>query len=99
MTTDREKRREARRRAAHRRVEPDAAPAGEKTALRSKPVRITVDLAPELYRRMTQKAATMAEEIDAAKVSHADLVRATIRALDDADVHARIVAQLREMTQ
>jgi hypothetical protein len=93
-----QRRREARRRAAHRRVEPAATPAGE-TALRSKPVRITVDLAPELYRRMTRTAADMAEEIDATKVSHADLIRATIRALDDEDVRTRIVAHLRTMMQ
>jgi hypothetical protein len=96
--SEKDARREARRRAARRRVEPDAAPAGE-TALRSKPVRITVDLAPELYRRLTRETGVMAEEIDAAKVSHADLVRATIRALDDPRVHASIVDQLREMMQ
>lgn len=96
--SEKDARREARRRAAHRRTEPDAAPAGE-TALRSKPVRITIDLAPELYRRMTQKASTLAEEIDAAKVSHADLFRATIRALDDPEVHARIVTELRDLMQ
>ena len=97
-TNEKDARREARRRAAHRRTEPDAAPAGE-TALRSKPVRITIDLAPELYRRLTRETSTMADEIDAAKVSHADLVRAMIRALDDVDVHARVVAQLRELMQ
>lgn len=97
-TNEKDARREARRRAAHRRTEPDAAPAGE-TALRSKPVRITVDLAPELYRRLTRETSSMAEEIDAAKVSHADLVRAMIRTLDDSDVRDRVVAQLREITQ
>lgn len=91
-------RREARRRAARRRVEPDAAPAGE-TALRSKPVRITVDLAPELYRRLTRWTTEIAEEIDAAKVTTADIVRAYIRACDDPEVRARVVAELRELKQ
>lgn len=93
-----ERRREARRRAAHRRTEPDATPAGE-TALRSKPVRITVDLAPEMYRRLTRWTTELAEEIDTAKVSTADLVRAYIRASDDPDVHARVVAELRNLKQ
>lgn len=93
-----DERREARRRAARRRVEPDAAPAGE-TALRSKPVRITVDLAPELYRRLTRWTTEVAEEIDAAKVTTADIVRAYIRACDDPEVRARVVAELRELKQ
>ncbi|WP_433501826.1 hypothetical protein ACQP1K_29450 (plasmid) [Sphaerimonospora sp. CA-214678] len=93
-----DERREARRRAARRRIEPDAAPAGE-TALRSKPVRITVDLAPELYRRLTRWTTEVAEEIDAAKVTTADIVRAYIRACDDPEVRARVVAELRELKQ
>lgn len=93
-----DERREARRRAARRRVEPDAAPAGE-TALRSKPVRITVDLAPELYRRLTRWTTEVAEEIDAAKVTTADIVRAYIRACEDPEVRARVVAELRELKQ
>jgi hypothetical protein len=98
MSTDREARREARRKAAHRRAEPDAAPAGE-TALRSKPVRITVDLAPELYRRLTRWTGEVAEEIDVAKLPLADVVRAFIRASEDPAVHARVVAELRELKQ
>ena len=38
--------------AAARRTEPGARPAGQ-TAIRSKPVRITLDLNPELYRQLT----------------------------------------------
>ncbi|MFD1502717.1 hypothetical protein [Streptosporangium lutulentum] len=98
MTSEKDARREARRKAAHRRMEPDAAPAGE-TALRSKPVRITIDLAPELYRRLTKWTGEAAEEIDAAKVSHADVVRAFIRASDDPDVRNRVLEELRQLKQ
>jgi hypothetical protein len=98
MTTDREARRLARQKAAHRRTEPDAAPAGE-TALRSKPVRITVDLSPELYRRLTRWTNEVAEEIDAAKLPLAEVMRAFIRASDDPAVHARVVAELRTLKQ
>lgn len=97
-TSESERRREARRRAAHRRVEPDAAPAGE-TALRSKPVRITVDLAPELYRRLSRLTGQAAEEIDAAKVSTADLMRAYIRVSEDPDVWEKILSELRKGKQ
>jgi hypothetical protein len=94
MATDREARRAARRKAAHRRIEPDAAPAGE-TALRSKPVRITIDLTPELYRRLTRWTQDAAEEIDAAKLPLADVVRAMVRAAEDPNVRDRILAELR----
>lgn len=96
--SEKDARREARRRAAHRRTEPDAAPAGE-TALRSKPVRITADLAPELYRRLDRLTSRAAEEIDAAKVPTVDLVRAWIRASDDPDVWSRVVDELRKGKQ
>jgi hypothetical protein len=95
MTTESEKRREARRKAAHRRTEPDAAPAGE-TALRSKPVRITVDLAPELYRQLNRWTTDAAEEIDAARLPLAEVARAAFRALDRPEVRAAVLQELRE---
>jgi hypothetical protein len=98
MSTDRDARREARRRAAHRRTEPDAAPAGE-TALRSKPVRITVDLAPEQYRRLTSWANQTAAEMDLAKLPLADVVRAMIRMLDDPEMGAKARRTLRDMKE
>ena len=64
--------------AAARRAEPDARPAG-KTAIRSKPVRITLDLSPELYRELTGWADEAAVALGVPRVSLADAVRAMIR--------------------
>jgi len=64
--------------AAGRRSEPGARPAG-KTAMRSKPVRITLDLSPELYRELTRWADTAAVELDVPRVALADAMRAMIR--------------------
>jgi hypothetical protein len=65
--------------AATRRAEPDARPPG-RTAIRSKPIRITLDLSPELYRQLTQWAASAAIALDVPRVPLADAVRAMIRA-------------------
>ena len=64
--------------AAARRTEPGAAPAG-RTAIRSKPVRITLDLSPELYRQLTTWADSAAISLGVPRVSLADAVRAMIR--------------------
>ena len=83
MTTERERRKAQMAAAATRRTEPDAGPAG-KTAIRSKPVRITLDLSPELYRQLTRWADEAAVELDVPRVALADAVRAMIRiAADD----------------
>ena len=70
--------------AATRRTEPDAAPAG-KSAVRSKPVRITVDLPPETYRVLTEWTAKAAGELDVPRLTLVDAIRAMIRvtAVDD----------------
>ena len=78
MTTERERRKAQMTAAATRRTEPGAGPAG-KTAIRSKPVRITLDLSPELYRQLTQWADSAAVALDVPRVSLADAVRAMIR--------------------
>ena len=78
--------------AAARRAEPDASPAG-RTAIRSKPVRITLDLSPELYRQLTRWADTAAIELDVPRVALADAMRAMIRvAAENPDA---VIEQLR----
>jgi hypothetical protein len=78
MTTEREQRRAQMAAAAARRAGPDARPAGQ-TAIRSKPVRITLDLSPELYRQLTRWAHSAAIELDVPRIALADVVRAMIR--------------------
>ncbi|HEY6276747.1 MAG TPA: hypothetical protein VIX86_10490 [Streptosporangiaceae bacterium] len=78
MTTQREQRKAQMAAAAARRTEPDAPPPGQ-TALRSKPVRITLDLSPELYRQLTQWADSAAIALDVPRVALADAMRAMIR--------------------
>ncbi|HEY7433097.1 MAG TPA: hypothetical protein VH641_20450 [Streptosporangiaceae bacterium] len=78
MTTERDRRRAQMAAAAARRAEPAAAPAG-KTAIRSKPVRITLDLSPELYRQLTRWADSAAIALDVPRVALADAMRAMIR--------------------
>ncbi len=68
--------------AAARRSQPDARPPG-RTAIRSKPVRITLDLSPELYRELTGWADSAAVELGVPRVSLADAMRAMIRVTTD----------------
>jgi hypothetical protein len=78
MTAQREQRRAQMAAAAARRTEPGAAPAG-RTAIRSKPVRITLDLNPELYRQLTQWTDAAAVELNVPRIALADAMRAMIR--------------------
>jgi hypothetical protein len=82
MTTAQERRKAQMAAAAARRAEPDASPAG-RTAIRSKPVRITLDLSPELYRQLARWADTAAIELDVPRVALVDAVRAMIRVAAD----------------
>jgi hypothetical protein len=82
MTTPREQRRAQMAAAAGRRSQPDAHPAG-RTAIRSKPVRITLDLSPELYRQLTQWTDSAALALGVPRVALADAVRAMIRVTAD----------------
>jgi hypothetical protein len=77
MTSDRERRKGQMAAAAARRADGDARPAG-RTAIRSKPVRITLDLSPELYRRLTRWAESAAVALDVPRVPLADAMRAMI---------------------
>jgi len=78
--------------AAARRAEPNARPAGQ-TAIRSKPVRITLDLSPELYRELNMWADSAAIALGVPRVSLADAVRAMIRVT--AENPDQVLAQLR----
>jgi hypothetical protein len=78
MSTQRELRKAQMAAAAARRSTPDARPAG-RTAIRSKPVRVTLDLSPELYRQLTQWADSAAVTLDVPRVPLADAMRAMIR--------------------
>jgi sRNA-binding protein len=78
--------------AATRRTEPDAAPAG-KSAVRSKPVRITVDLDPEVYRVLTGWTSEAAEALDVPRLTLADAIRAMVRATAGNDKMTAIVVE------
>src|SRR6266513_6536929 len=78
MSTQREQRKAQMTAAAARRTEPDARPPG-RTAIRSKPVRITLDLNPELYRQLTEWADAAAIALNVPRVALADAMRAMIR--------------------
>ena len=82
MSTPREQRKAQMTAAAARRTERDARRPG-RTAIRSKPVRITLDLSPELYRQLTAWADSAAVTLDVPRVSLADAVRAMIRVAAD----------------
>jgi hypothetical protein len=68
--------------AALSRIEPGARPAG-RTAIRVKPVRITLDLSPELYRQLTEWTHSAAIELDVPRVALVDAIRAMIRVATD----------------
>src|SRR5215468_6674669 len=78
MTAEQKRRKAQMTAAALSRTEPRVRPAG-RTAIRSKPVRITLDLSPELYRELTRWAHSAAIELDVPRVALADAVRAMIR--------------------
>jgi hypothetical protein len=82
MSKQREQQKARMAAAAGRRAAPDAGPAG-RTAIRSKPIRITLDLSPELYRQLTAWADSAAVTLDVPRVSLADAVRAMIRVAED----------------
>jgi hypothetical protein len=82
MTAQRDQRKAQMAAAAGRRSEPNARPAGL-TAIRSKPVRITLDLSPELYRQLTQWTDSAAVTLGVPRIALADAVRAMIRVTAD----------------
>lgn len=83
-------------RAATRRTDPAAEPRGA-SAVRSKPVRVTVDLTPAQYRRLNAWIAGTAEDIDVVRLSQADVVRAFVLALGNPDVDAALRIALTQL--
>ncbi len=92
MATERDRRKAQMAAAAASRIEPGARSAG-RTAIRSKPVRITLDLSPELYRQLSQWAHSAAIELDVPRVALADAVRAMIKVA--AESPDQVIEQLR----
>jgi len=78
--------------AALSRTEPGSRVAG-RTAIRSRPVRITLDLSPELYRQLTQWTQSAAIELDVPRVALADAMRAMIRVSTESP--DQVIEQLR----
>jgi hypothetical protein len=93
MTTQRDQRKGQMAAPAARRAEADAGPAG-RTAIRSKPVRVTLDLSPELYRQLTRLADSAAMTLGVPRVALADALRAMIRVT--ADSPGEVLERLRD---
>ena len=92
MPTEQERRKAQMTAAALSRTEPGARPAS-RTRIRSKPVRITLDLSPELYRQLTRWAHSAAIELDVPRVPLADAMRAMIRVTTESP--DEVIEQLR----
>jgi hypothetical protein len=84
--------------AATRRAEPDA-PAAGKTAIRTKPARITLNMPPELYRQLARWTDTAAEAIDVPRVGVQEALRAMVRVITDGqarNAEQQVLAAIRE---
>lgn len=81
--------------AATRRTEPDAAPAGQ-TAVRSRPVKLSVNLTPEMHRALGAWTAAAAADLDVPRVTATDAIRAMLRAMTaDSGISACVIDLLR----
>ena len=92
MTTEHDRRKAQMAAALARRAGPSPSPAG-KTAIRSKPVRVTLDLSPELYRELTRWVGSAAVALDVPRVALADAMRAMIKVA--AENPGDVIEQLR----
>lgn len=82
--------------AAARRITPDAPVPGQ-TAVRVKPVRITVDLTPADYRQLREWAESAAADLDLPKLAIADVVRAMITVVSvDSGIGAEVRERIRQ---
>ena len=76
--------------------EAGAAPARGTTARRTKPVRVTIDLAPEDYRTMRRLVDELAEQTDIPALAHSRMWRALLAcAADDPDLLVSLAARIR----
>jgi hypothetical protein len=74
---------------------PDRAPVHPAAAVRTKPVRRSVDLSPAYHAELTAWCARTAEEIGATRVTGQDVIRALVaRLLMDENLSRRIRADL-----
>jgi hypothetical protein len=98
MTDQRQARKDRMAAAAAVRTEPQSAPAG-RTAIRTAPARVTLNLPPELYRQLQRWTDSAAEAIDVPRVGVQDALRAMIRVItDDSSPNsaAKVLVLLRE---
>jgi hypothetical protein len=91
-----ELRRQRMARAATARTDPAAEPPGA-SAIRSKPVRVTIDLTPAQYRRLNAWIAETAEDIDVVKLAQADVVRAFVQILGQPEIDAALRIALSQL--
>lgn len=81
--------------ATRRRVEPEAAPIGQ-TAIRTKPVRVTLNMPPELYKQLMRWTGTAADALDVPRVSVQQALRAMIRGVtSEPELTAKIIHDVR----
>lgn len=84
-------------RAAAGRQEETPAPRRPAT-VRTKPVRTTVDMAPELHRKLKRWLGGAADELEVADVPLADVVRVLVRRLvEDDELAAGVLEDLRDL--
>ena len=60
---------------------------------RAKPVRLTIDVAPQSYRGLVTYCAELAETLGRAKVSHAEVIRALISTLAADETLQSVIAE------
>lgn len=68
------------------------------STVRTRPVRTTVDMAPELHRRLKRWLGDAADDLEVTDVPLADVVRVLVRRLvDDDDLAAAVLEDLRDL--